>query len=94
MWAGHSKKSAKKTARKSCEKTSFFKDLSHNGPTSGPHGLSWLCMLPTTSILTSRVFVGSEKVMRRADARATAYVEVALVGSIANSVTALETRTL
>jgi hypothetical protein len=51
-------------------------------------------MLPTTSILISGVFVESEEVMRRADARATAYVEVALVGSIANSVTALEIRTL
>jgi hypothetical protein len=51
-------------------------------------------MLPTISIFTSGVFVGSEEVMGRADARATAYVEVALVGSIANSITALEIRTL
>jgi hypothetical protein len=51
-------------------------------------------MLPTTSILTSRVFVRSAEVMRRTDARATADVEVALMGSTTNSITELEIRTL
>ncbi len=51
-------------------------------------------MLPMTFILTCRVFVASAKIMRRADASVTAYVEVALVESTANSITALEIRTL
>ena len=78
-----SKKYVNKTARKLCEQIYFLKILSYN----------WAALLVLVThashylILTSGVFVGSAEVMKRANAGATVYVIVVLVGSAANSKT-------
>jgi hypothetical protein len=83
-------KSMKKSARKSCKRISFLKDISH----------IWTALLGlvkhASHVLNvdfrSICWVGgtSAEVMRRADAGATASAEVTLVGSTADSITTSE----